>query len=214
MQQQQLPLPDEQNRPYRRYNSIMLLVMVGLCILSLCMLIVPFSLISNLNDTPSGHNFLVHNANLLGTISAWGVLLLLAESIGVMIVDWRGSISLRGMIRQPNTGYVLLYFFFPEIMLPIYALRVVFDYFRHQNAQRQQEKQQQKFKVAELEAKAGILPPTDGQCRICHKPLIVGAEFCQYCGAPAVERPKVCPACSTTALPDAKFCPKCRTPLL
>ncbi len=67
--------------------------------------------------------------------------------------------------------------------------------------------------IAELDAQMGFLPPAEGACRVCHKPLQVGAEFCSYCGETVIERPKVCPSCATTTFPDAKWCPNCRTAL-
>jgi RNA polymerase subunit RPABC4/transcription elongation factor Spt4 len=106
-------------------------------------------------------------------------------------------------------GYALLYFFFPEIMLPIYLIRVA-------SGRRQIEEQRKlamQQHIAEMEAQLGIWPPTSGTCRACHKPLQVGAEFCQYCGVPVIERAKICPSCATTTLPEAKWCPKCGKPL-
>jgi RNA polymerase subunit RPABC4/transcription elongation factor Spt4 len=68
-------------------------------------------------------------------------------------------------------------------------------------------------RTAHLEADLGIVPPTEGECASCHKPLQVGAAFCAYCGKPTVARPRVCPTCYTTTQPDASFCPQCGTAL-
>jgi hypothetical protein len=141
------------------------------------------------------------------------------EAICVMVIDKRGALTLRGAVQEQALhqgkmvstapGYVILYIIFPYIMLPSYLIRV----FMESHKEKQGQELQRKREVAALEAQLGILPPTEGQCRVCHKPLVVGAEFCQYCGTPAIQRPKICPVCATTALPDAKFCPKCRATL-
>lgn len=214
---------NHQQEQYRQHDARVLLALSIICIISLLLFIVPFALIFNLNDTPAGHSFLLQTESWMGTLPGTGILLLLAEAIVVMILDWRGAITLRGMLKKQTMhkgkvvdmgpGRAVLYVFFPEIMVPIYLLRATFDYFHTKHLCMQQEKHQQKFEMAGLQAKMGILPPTDGTCRMCKKPLIVGAEFCQYCGATVLERAKVCPSCSTIASPDAKWCPKCRTAL-
>jgi hypothetical protein len=205
--------------PFRFYNGYLFLGLIFGCIIGLALAVIPFVLIASVNDSSSGHLFLTTN-DWLGTLPGIGVLLLLAESIFVMAYDWRGAVTVReaakaqvmhkGKLVNTAPSYVLLYILFPEIMLPIYLIRTALD--------RQQAKRERKLatqhQIAILEAQLGIMPPTSGTCRACHKPLQVGAEFCQYCGVPVVERPKICPSCATTALPDAKFCPKCRTPLV
>lgn len=213
---------ENQKKQYIRYNAKALLALFGFYIVSMALLIVPFVLIFNLNDTPSGHRFLLHSS-WLGTLSGIGLLLLLGEAIAVMIVDWNGAVTLRGAIKSQamykgkmvgtGAGYAVLYVFFPEVMLPIYLLCTAYDYFHTKHLQAQQQKHGQKFEIANLEAKMGILPLTEGLCRSCQKPLVVGADFCQYCSTTVIERPKVCPTCATTALADAKWCPKCRTAL-
>ena len=64
-------------------------------------------------------------------------------------------------------------------------------------------------RTAHLEADLGIVPPTEGECASCHKPLQVGAAFCAYCGKPTVAHPRICPICYTTTQPDASYCPQC-----
>jgi Double zinc ribbon len=221
--QEQQPLIN-QAESYRAYNGIMVFTLISVCVISMAMLIIPFFLIFNLNDTPSGHSFLLHNINWLSNISAYGLLLLLGEAIFVMILDWRGAVSLRGLVKGQTTqrdkmvntgpGYALLYIFFPEILVPIYVARILFYYIHKRGLHEKQQKHQLQVKIATLEANMGILPPTSGTCRVCKKPLVIGADFCQYCSAPVVEQPKVCPACATTASPDAKWCPRCRTALV
>ena len=214
---------ENQKKQYTRYNSSVLLTLFGFYIISLALLIIPFVLIFNLNDTPSGHSFLLHSESWLGPSSGIGLLLLLGEAIALLIIDWHGAVTLRGAVQSQTmykgkmvdtaVGYALLYIFFSEIMLPIYLLRATFDHFQTKQLRTQQQKHEQKFEIANLEAKMGMLPFTDGTCRACKKPLVIGAEFCQYCGTTVVEKAKVCPSCSTSALPDAKWCPKCRTAL-
>lgn len=204
--------------PFRYYNRTLFLALVIGCIVELVIMIGPFVLIADINDTTSGHAYLVAN-DWLGSLAGVGMLLLIAEIIFVLIYDWRGAITLRGAVKSQTMrkgklvstapGYVLLYIFFPEIMLPIYLVRTAADMHRA----KEQRKLSLQHQIATMEAQLGILPPTRGTCRACHRPLQVGADFCQYCGETVVARPKICPACATTALPDARFCPKCRTPL-
>ncbi len=210
-----------ENEQYQYYQkSIFMLLVLG-CILGLLLFLVPFILIGAINDTVSGHSILFQN-NWLGSLAGVGVVLLFIEEVGVMIYDWRGAITLRGAIkgktiRIPYKGkqvgtvptLVLLYLFLPEIMLPVYLVRVAMD--RHRATQLKHVEVRQR--IAVMEAQLGILPPTEGVCRSCQKPLQVGAEFCSYCGVAVIERPKICPACATTTFPDAKWCPKCGTTL-
>ncbi len=202
--------------PFRYYNRNILLALIIGYLVSLLLVIVPYALIGSINDTASGHAFLA-SSDWLGTLGGIGVLLLIAEAIFVMVYDWRGAVTLRGLAKSQvmrkgqmvNTKpwYVLLYIFFPEIMLPIYLIRTAAGR-RQAEEQRKLAMQQQ---IAVMEAQLGILPPTSGTCRACQRPLQVGAEFCQYCGVPVIERPKICPSCATTTLPDAQWCPKCGT---
>lgn len=204
--------------PFRYYNRSLLSALVIGCIVELVIIIGPFALIAAINDTTSGHVFLLTN-DWLGSLAGVGVLLLLAETIFVLIYDWQGAVTLRGAVKLQtmdkgklaNTAllYVLLYLFFPEIMLPIYLVRTETDLHRA----KEQRKLSLQHQIATMEAQLGILPPSSGTCRTCNKPLQVGAEFCQYCGETVIARPKICPTCATIAMPDAKFCPKCRTPL-
>jgi RNA polymerase subunit RPABC4/transcription elongation factor Spt4 len=92
------------------------------------------------------------------------------------------------------------------VYMAYYAGRVVWQYVLRKNVV-------SPWRIAQLEARLGITPPTVGTCRNCGKPLQVGAEFCSYCGATVIEYPRICPKCATVCLPDAQFCPKCRTPL-
>ena len=207
----------QSNQPtlYRDYNRTTVIILDCLCIIGLLLLFVFITISSILNSNSSSTTL---NSWLLAP-SQFGLLLLFGEIIYVMIQDWSGAITIRGSSKgytfhkgqkvSTTGGFVLLYIFFPYIMLPIYLVRTTSDYHRmkHLNEQRQ------KHKIASLEAELGIMPPVDGTCRACKKPLVVGAEYCQYCGTTVFERPKVCPSCATTASPDARWCPKCRTQL-
>ena len=208
-------LQSNQQTLYRVYNRTTIILLDCLCIIGLVLFFVFIILSSILNPNSSTATI---NSWLLAP-SQFGLLLLFGEIIYVMLQDWRGAITLRSSSKgytfrkgkkvSTTSGFVLLYIFFPYIMLPIYLVRLTSDYQRmkHLNIQRQ------KHKIASLEAELGIMPPVDGTCRACKKPLVVGAEYCQYCGTTVRERPKICPSCATTASPDARWCPKCRTPL-
>lgn len=201
--------------PYRDYSRNMLIALDIIGAISI-LLFFGFIIISGILNPDSSST--VSNSWTMIPSQA-GLLLLFGEIIFVMIQDWRGAITLRGASkgymyrngRRVSTtgGFMLLYIFFPYIMLPIYLVRTTSDYRRMKHVK----VQQQKHKIASLEAELGIMPPIEGMCRSCNKPLVVGAEFCQYCGTTVVERPKVCPSCATTASSDAKWCPKCRTAL-
>lgn len=203
---------------YRYYDKNLLKALIIGCVIGIPMLIIPYALVAAINDTSSGHHFLVLN-DWLGTLSGIGLLILLAEIFCVMVYDWRGAVTLRGALKTQRLRkgklvstihwYVLLYLFFPYIMLPIYLTRTVRDH--RQAAQRKP--LELKRHIAEMEAELGFLPPAEGTCRVCHKPLQIGAEFCSYCGETVIARPKICPSCATTTFPDAKWCPRCRTAL-
>jgi hypothetical protein len=94
--------------------------------------------------------------------------------------------------------------------MPIYLVRVTSEYRRDKHLRQRQ----LQYQIASSKAQLGFLPPTDGECRVCKKPLVIGVEFCQYCGVTVLVQPKICSVCATTALPDAKWCPKCRAALL
>lgn len=190
----------------------MIIVLIGICIVCILLFIIPLLLTSGSGDTYSADTW-------FSRLSQIGLFTLFGEMVLVMVLDWRGVITLRGASKgytfhkgqrvSTTGGFVCLYIFFPYIMLPIYLVRTALEYRRT----KYEREHQQRHKVASLEAELGILPAIEGACRVCKKPLVVGADFCQYCGATAVERPKICPACAATASPDAKWCPKCRTAL-
>ena len=191
----------------------MLLALIIGYVVNLLLVIVPVALLGNITAA-SGDT-----RDMLNTLINMGMLLFIMQAIFVLIYDWRGVVTLRGWTRsrawqESQLGnftllYVLLYLFFPEIMLPVYLVRIALGR-RQAEEQRNRARKQH---IAVMEAELGILPPTNGTCRTCYKPLQAGAEFCQYCGVPVLERPKVCPVCAAAALPDAKWCPQCRASL-
>jgi hypothetical protein len=194
---------------FRYYGRKRLLALIIGYVVNLVLVILP-ALSGNFNTTATENT-----RDWLSAVANIGFLLFIGQAIFVMIYDWYGAVTLRGWTRsriwqESLVGdfkilYVVLYVFFPEIMLPIYLIRIASGR-RQAEAERELARKRQ---IAGLEAQLGIMPPTNGTCRSCHKPVQVGAEFCQYCGLPVVEHPKVCPACATTALPDAKWCPHC-----
>ncbi len=189
---------------------MLLALMIGYVATSLLVMI-PVVLPGSITATASENT-----RNWLNALVNIGVFLFIIQAIFVLIYDWRGAVTLRGWTKsrawqESQLGnftllYVLLYLFFPEIMLPVYLVRIALGR-RQAEEQRNRARKQH---IAVMEAELGILPPTNGTCRTCYKPLQAGAEFCQYCGEPVIEHAKVCSACAATALPDAKWCPRCR----
>ncbi|SRR5258706_2105127 len=198
---------------FRYYSRKMLLALIIGYVVNLLLVIVPVALLGNITAA-SGDT-----RDMLNTLINMGMLLFIMQAIFVLIYDWRGVVTLRGWTRsrawqESQLGnltplFVILYLCFPPIMLLIYLFRIGSG----RREAEEQKKLAMKRQIAVMEMQLGILPPTSGTCRACHKPLQTGAEFCQYCGVPVLERPKVCPACAATALPDAKWCPQCRASL-
>ena len=203
---------------YRYYNKLLLMILSIGCIVSLALLIVPIAIASSISDATTGQTTATTNATF-GVLPSIGLILLFAEVVIVMVYDWRGTITIRGGMKSQTMskgkmvstapGCFLLYLFFPEFMLPIYLIRTALDLHKTKDQRRLAMQHQ----IATMEAQLGIIPPTNGTCRACNKPLQIGADYCQNCGAAVVEQPKVCPVCATTTLPDAQWCPKCRTKL-
>jgi hypothetical protein len=139
-------------------------------------------------------------------------LLFLGTSAYALIIDSFGVVSIRGQIpwSRLSQGAKAIVIGGAIITAPLYiayyAGRVVWQFVLRKNVV-------SPWRIAQLEARLGIMPPTVGTCRNCGKPLQVGAEFCSYCGETVIEYPRICPNCATVCLPDAQFCPKCRTPL-
>jgi|GraSoiStandDraft_54_1057290.scaffolds.fasta_scaffold389762_1 hypothetical protein len=199
---------------YRYYSRSMLLALMIVYVITSLLVMMPIVLPGSITATASENT-----RDWLNALVNIGVFLFIIQAIFVLIYDWHGTVTLRGWTKsrawqESQLGnftllYVLLYLFFPEIMLPVYLVRIALGW-RQAEEQRNRARKEH---IAVMEAELGILPPTSGTCRTCYKPLQAGAEFCQYCGVPVLERPKVCPICAATALPDAKWCPQCRAPL-
>jgi hypothetical protein len=195
---------------YRYYSRSMLLALMIVYVIASLLVMMPVVLPGSITATASENT-----RDWLNALVNIGVFLFIIQAIFVLIYDWRGAVTLRGWTKsrawqESQLGnftllYVLLYLFFPEIMLPVYLVRIALGW-RQAEEQRNRARKEH---ISVMEAELGILPPTSGTCRTCYKPLQAGAEFCQYCGVPVVERPKVCPSCEATALPDAKWCPQC-----
>lgn len=168
------------------------------------------------NTTDSTSNVQSVPYTILSTI---GGFLFIADLFGVLLFDFKGFITLNGLINwqqihgKGRVWLIIAFICFFEIMLGVYLVRAAYNYRQVSVRQQKQLREQLPHQISSLEAQLGILPTTQGECRICQKPLVVGAEFCQYCGTTVIERPKVCPKCAATALPDAQWCPRCRTAL-
>lgn len=153
-----------------------------------------------------------------GVLPDLGASLILAVTIALCVLDWRGFTTLNGRIHWQRTsgwaraGLVFAYLCV-WIMPGLYLAFTARDWLRARQDAAAREPIERQRHIAELEAQLGMAPHTEGTCRVCHKPLQLGAEWCAYCGAPVVERPRVCPNCATVTLPDAHFCPTCRAPL-
>jgi hypothetical protein len=180
------PLPPE----VRRYSQLETLILVIGYVLALTV-------------------FLAGGSALFNWIAA---LLFLGTSAYALAIDWYGVVSLRGQIpwtRLSGGAHAVVIagaIITAPVYMAYYAGRVVWQYVLRKNVV-------SPWRIAQLEARLGITPPTVGTCRKCGKPLQVGAEFCSYCGETVIEYPRICPKCATVCLPDAQFCPKCRTPL-
>jgi len=140
------------------------------------------------------------------------LLLFLLTSAYALALDGFGVATLRGQIPWLRLGrgarrlVILLEVLTAPVFMPYYAARVVWQFVLRQDVASPE-------RVAQLEARLGMTPPTVGTCRKCGRPLQVGADFCSYCGETVIEYPRICPKCATVCLPDAEFCPKCRTRL-
>lgn len=133
----------------------------------------------------------------------------------IIVFDWRGFLTMNGFLKWKSlTGQQrlivgCLFVALNVFVLGFYLAQAYLAY-RHY---KQLEPLRQRRKVAEQEADLGMIPQTDGNCRRCHQPLQLGAEFCAYCGERVMERPRICPECYTRTLPDARWCPACGTQL-
>ncbi len=129
----------------------------------------------------------------------------------IIVVDWRGFLTMNGFLKwksltgQQRLIVECLFVALIVFVLGFYLVQAYLTYRRY----KQLEPLRQRRKVAEQEADLGMIPQTDGNCRRCHHPLQLGAEYCAYCGERVVERPRICSECYTRTLPDARWCPAC-----
>ncbi len=146
-----------------------------------------------------------------GPLVTMGFLIYLLVIATITVVDWRGFLTMNGslkwksMTNQQRLLVGCLFVVFNVFVLGFYLAQAYLAYHRY----RQLEPLRHRRKIAEQEAELGMIPQTDGNCRKCHQPLQLGAEFCAYCRDRVTERPRICPECSTTTLPDARWCRAC-----
>lgn len=142
------------------------------------------------------------------------IVLNIGVQVAVCVLDWHGFTTLDGRIVWARlygwrrVGLIVAYLCV-WIMPGVYLGFACRDWLVTTRTANQRAPLEQQRRISELESELGILPQTDGECRICHKPLQAGAQFCTYCRAPVKEQARVCPACGAAALPDGQFCPKC-----
>jgi hypothetical protein len=79
------------------YNRNLFLALVIVCIVGLLTGILPFVLIASINDTASGHAFLLAS-DWLGSLAGVGILLF-AEAIFVLVYDWQGAVTSHGVLN-------------------------------------------------------------------------------------------------------------------
>ena len=146
-----------------------------------------------------------------GPLAIVGFAIYLPVIATIMVADWRGFLTLNGFLKWKSmTGQQrllvgCLFVALNVFVLDFYLVQAYLAYHRY----RLLEPSRRRRKIAEQEAELGMIPRTEGNCRKCHQPLQLGAEFCAYCGERVTERPRICPECSTTTLPDARWCPAC-----
>jgi hypothetical protein len=148
-------------------------------------------------------------------ISDFGVFLFLGVLAMAFVMDGTGVVTLRGRVftsLSRGVRIVLAIIFFALFLVWIipYLIIAALDAYRgHEPLSHASEVDEQQKRIAKLEGALGILPPEEGVCANCHKPLQLGAEYCAYCGTPVAPALQVCPVCHARTFPDAKWCPEC-----
>ena len=150
-----------------------------------------------------------------GPIAIIGLTIYLLVIATITVADWRGFLTMNGLLKwKPMSGKQRLLVGSLFVALNVFVLgSYLVQAYRKYRHYQQLEPLRRRRKLAEQEAELGMIPPTDGNCRICHRPLQLDAEFCTNCGERVVERPRICPVCYATTLPDARWCPECRAQL-
>src|SRR5215469_2579045 len=110
---------------YRYYSRSMLLALIIGYIVTSLLVMMPVILPGSITTTASENT-----RGWLNALVNIGVFLFIVQAIFVLIYDWRGAVTLRGWTKsrawqESQLGnfkllYVLLYLFFPEIILPVY----------------------------------------------------------------------------------------------
>ncbi len=125
---------DGQFHSYRK--STLVALMIG-CVIGALLFIIP-TIIAIGNNGITSDNLSLEDS-LLFSLAGYGILILFAEMIFVMVRDWRGTMTLRfaastavwtdrsRRARRVKYWCFPLYIIFPYIMLPIYLARVVMD---------------------------------------------------------------------------------------
>ena len=144
-----------------------------------------------------------------------GVFLMLGVLVTTLVLDGRAVLSLRGRIgggRPPGCLAIgLAIVFFPFLffwLIPYLAIAA-----RDTRAVQSRRALERRQRIAELEARLGLLPESADTCPTCGKPLQTGAAYCAYCGEPVTTPLRLCPKCGTQTFPDASWCPSCGHPL-
>jgi hypothetical protein len=202
-----VPPPQSEIRP-PRYPAWALFTLSGAFALSWLL-----AIIAAAPSSESSSSTAITNP-VLQAIFDIAVALIIGVQVAVCALDWHGFTTLDERIvwarlqRWPRIGLIVAYLCV-WIMPGVYLGFACRDWLVTTRATNERAPLEQQRRISELESELGILPQTEGACRICHKPLQVGAQFCTYCRAPVQERARVCPACGAAALPDGQFCPKC-----
>jgi hypothetical protein len=172
---------------YHCYRKFTLVALIIGCVTGVLLFIIPTMIAVGTNGITSGNSLSLADS-LLFSLSGYGILILVVETIFIMVCDWRGAMTLRfaantqwryrGRRVSVKYWFFVLYVVFPYIMLPIYLIRTVMD----QRQAARHKPSELKRHIAQSDAQKGFYPPTRGSCRVCHKPLQVGAAFCTNCG--------------------------------
>ena len=139
-----------------------------------------------------------------------GVIVFLGVIAVAFVMDGTGVITLRGRVvaQLPCAALVVLaVVFFPFFILWLIPYLIVAALDARRGAVLSVSAHLEN--IAKLEGALGILPPAEGVCPHCHKPLQLGAEFCVYCGKPLTPALRFCPVCHARTFPDAQWCPEC-----
>jgi hypothetical protein len=150
-----------------------------------------------------------------GPIAIMGVTIYLLVVATITAFDWRGFLTMNGLLKWKSMSgkqRLLVGCLFVALNVFFLGSYLVQAYRKYRHFQ-QLEPLRRRRKLAEQEAELGMIPRTNGNCRICFGPLQLGAEFCTNCGERVVERPRICPVCYATTLPNARWCPECRAQL-